>query len=260
MLHCMRIGNRLVIGLTIAFACFGAAAAGPPLYRFEVVAAYPHDPGAYTQGLLWSQGHLYESTGKRGRSTLRRVRLEDGEVVQQTRLADRYFGEGLAKIGDRLIQLTWKAGLGFVYDATTFERQATFEYTGQGWGLVHDGKRLIMSNGTAELRFLDPRSLEETGRMAVTVAGRPVEQLNELEMVRGELWANVYPSNLIARINPDSGRVVGVIDASGLRRRLPAGRKVDVLNGIAYDPDNDRVFVTGKYWPRLFEVRAVKKQ
>lgn len=244
--------------VVMACACPAHAAPGVPQYHFEVLATYPHDPHAYTQGLLWADGHLLESTGRRGHSTLRRVNPANGAVLQQTRLADRYFAEGLARVGDRLIQLTWKAGTGFVRDADSFEQQANFEYPGQGWGLARDGDRLIMSDGTAELRFLDPETLDETGRVAVTLDGKPVNRLNELEMVDDELWANLYPSDWIARIDPDAGRVVGVIDASGLRRRLPAGANVDALNGIAWDAHDNRIFVTGKLWPRLFEVRPVR--
>lgn len=239
----------------LAFA--GVVAAAPPQYRLEVVASHPHDAGAFTQGLLWADGGLYESTGKKGRSTVRRVALETGAVERRFNLPDRYFGEGLAKIDARLVQLTWKAGRGFVYDAGTLERRSSFDYAGEGWGLTYDGERLIMSDGSARLRFLDPESFSVAERITVTADGQPVSQLNELEMVRGELWANIYPTDLIVRIDPGSGAVVGVINGSGLRRHLPAGHRVDVLNGIAYDPAGDRIFVTGKLWPRLFEVRVV---
>lgn len=243
----------------LALAAAGTVGAAPPQYRLEVVATHPHDARAYTQGLLWADGRLYESTGKKGRSSVRRVAPATGEVERRTPLADRYFGEGLAKVGDRLVQLTWKAGTGFVYDADSLARRSSFSYAGQGWGLTYDGDRLIMSDGSATLRFLDPETLAVTGTLTVTAGDQPLPRLNELEMVRGELWANVYPTDLIVRIDPADGRVTGVIRAASLRDHLPAGHKVDVLNGIAYDPEGDRIFVTGKLWPRLFEVRVLSE-
>lgn len=249
-----------MLALLAALGWSLTASAEVPVYRFKVVASYPHDPRAYTQGLLWADGYLFESTGLEGRSSLRRVRLNDGAVVQVRHLAERFFAEGLARVGDRLIQLTWKAGVGFVYDAETFERLNTFHYAGQGWGLTYDGERLIMSDGTAVLRFLDPQSLKVIGHQTVTLKGQPLGQLNELEMVRGELWANIYPTDIIARIDPKSGRVIGLIDASGLRDRIPAMYDAGALNGIAYDAQHDRIFVTGKFWPRLFEVEPVRRQ
>lgn len=252
-----RLVNLLTASLVAAFCWAPAITAGIPTYKFAVVASYPHDPHAYTQGLLWHAGFLFESTGLEGRSTLRRVRLDDGVVVQKRTLADRYFGEGLAQVNNRLIQLTWKAGVGFVYDANTFECLSSFHYAGQGWGLTYDGKRLIMSDGTAVLRFLDPQSLNIIDRQTVTLKGQPLPRLNELEMVHNELWANLYPTDVIARIDPDTGHVIGLIDASALRNKLSAVYDAGALNGIAYDAVNDRILVTGKLWPRLFEVRPI---
>lgn len=233
---------------------------GPALYGYRVINTYPHDSRAYTQGLVYREGFLYESTGLNGRSTLRKVRLETGDVLQQHRLESRHFGEGLVDWGNRLIQLTWQTNVGFVYDLTTFKPVGQFNYPGEGWGLTHDGKRLIMSDGQpgGELRFLNPSTLRETGRLVVRDGGRPVANLNELEFVRGEVFANIYQTDRVARVDPATGLVVGWIDLSGLL--TPAERRdTDVLNGIAYDPAGDRLFVTGKLWPRLFEIRLERR-
>lgn len=232
-----------------------ALAQGPavPVLAYDVVKSYPHDPEAFTQGLIYRDGFLYESTGLNGRSSLRRVRLETGEVVQQKRIDTRYFAEGMTDWGGSLVQLTYTTNLGFVYNRSTFVLEDTFTYQGEGWGLTHDGRRLIMSDGTAALRFLDPATRRETGRVTVTAGGRTVENLNELEFIKGEVWANIWLTNRIAIVQPGSGRVRAWLDLTGL---LPAGTAGhDVLNGIAYDAAGDRLFVTGKLWPRLFEIR-----
>ncbi len=249
----MRRSLTILFGLVMALA----AEATPVQYTVEVAARYPHDPGAYTQGLIWHDGQLLESTGRYGESTLRRVTPESGEVEASVSLDHDRFGEGLARVGDRLIQLTWKAGRGLIYNADTLERIGHFDYAGEGWGLTYDGKHLIMSDGSAQLRRLDPDSFEVQSRLSVHVDGQPIRRLNELEMVDGQIWANVYGTDLIARIDPATGAVVGTINAAPLREHLPAGYKMDVFNGIAHDPDTGRVFVTGKYWPRLFEIRVV---
>lgn len=228
-----------------------------PVSRYEVVRTFPHDSKAFTQGLVFADGYLYEGTGQKGESTLRRVKLENGEVVQMKRLEDRYFGEGIALVGDSIVQLTWQAEIGFVYDRTSFERKRTFTYTGEGWGLTYDGTRLIMSDGSDTLRFLDPKTFKETGRVQVKDGDRPVTQLNELEFIKGEVFANVWGTDRIARISPDTGRVTGWIDLRGLLGPQDA-KNVDVLNGIAYDAAADRLFVTGKWWPKLFEIRVVR--
>ena len=238
----------------------GAKAGPAPVYGYTVVRTYPHDRDAFTQGLVYHRGVLYEGTGLHGRSSVRRVRLETGEVLQIRRLDPKYFGEGIAVWNDSLIQLTWQSEIGFVYDLETFEPRRTFPYTGEGWGLTHDGTRLIMSNGseTGTLRFLDPHTLRETGRLTVRDAGVPVAGLNELEYVKGEIYANVWNTERIARISPKTGQVTGWIDLRGLLDpREAAG--VDVLNGIAYDAEKDRLFVTGKLWPRIFEIQVVKR-
>jgi glutaminyl-peptide cyclotransferase len=229
-----------------------------PVFRYQVVTSYPHDRAAFTQGLVYLDGFLYEGTGLKGQSTIRKVKLETGEVLQQRRIDDQYFGEGIAVWQNNLIQLTWQSEIGFVYDLATFEPSRRFTYKGEGWGLTHDGTRLIMSDGTPTLRFLDPATLEETGRVTVRDGKVPVDDLNELEFVKGEILANVWNTTRIARISPTTGQVTAWIDFSGLLSRRDAAG-AEVMNGIAYDAARDRLFVTGKLWPRLFEVRIVEK-
>jgi glutamine cyclotransferase len=225
-----------------------------PVSTYVVVRSYPHDPQAFTQGLVFIDGVLYEGTGLNGRSGIRKTKLENGEVLQVQKLEEQYFGEGIAVVGDQIVQLTWQSGVGFVYDRATFNRQRSFTYAGEGWGLTYDGTRLIMSDGTDALRFLDPKTLKETGRLKVHEGGRPVDDLNELEMVKGEIFANVWGTDRIVRISPKTGEVTGWIELRGLLDpKESAG--VDVLNGIAYDAAKDRLFVTGKLWPKLFEIR-----
>lgn len=233
---------------------------GTAVYGYRVVKAYPHDRHAYTQGLIFSDGFLYESTGLHGASTVRRVQLESGRVLARHSLDRRHFGEGLTAWEGSLLQLTWTTNVGFIYDRSSLKVRGTFRYPGEGWGLTHDRKRLIMSDGTAVLRFLDPRSLEETGRLPVLDGVLPVAELNELEFVRGEIFANIYRTDLIARISPQTGRVVGWIDLSGLLPERGKGAEVDVLNGIAYDTRRDRLFVTGKLWPKLFEIELFRRE
>jgi glutamine cyclotransferase len=238
----------------------GPRAGSVPVYGYTVVRSYPHDTNAYTQGLLYHDGVLYEGTGRNGYSSIRKVKLETGEVLKVRALDARYFGEGIVVWKDRLIQLTWQSGIGFVYDKETFEPRRTFSYAGEGWGLTHDGTRLIMSDGsdTGTLRYLDPDTLRQTGTLVVRDGRQPVDELNELEFVKGEIYANVYQTDRIARIAPATGRVTGWIDLSGLLdpRDAPGA---EVLNGIAYDAANDRLFVTGKLWPKIFEIRLVQR-
>jgi glutamine cyclotransferase len=255
----MRAGApALAVALFLGLAAFiapAAAVARVPVYGFEVVRTYPHDRRAFTQGLAFHDGQLLESTG-RYPSTVRRVRLEDGVVLQLHELDDEYFGEGLTVIGDRIVTLTWKNGKAFVWDADDLEPRGEHTYEGEGWGLTHDSTRLIMSDGTAALRFLDPVTLEETGRVPVTLQGRPVTQINELEWVEGEVFANLWQTDFIIRINPTTGEITGIIDLTDL---MPDRSGLDptdaVLNGIAWDPVGRRLFVTGKNWPTLFEIR-----
>jgi glutaminyl-peptide cyclotransferase len=233
---------------------------GAPVATFRVVKTYPHDATAYTQGLIYREGFLFESTGLNGQSTLRRVNLETGEVVQQHRLDAAYFGEGLAEWNGQLVQLTWRSNIAFVYDLASFAPRRTFGYTWEGWGLTGDREGFILSDGTAQLRFLHPDTFREVRRVTVTDGGVPVRDLNELEYVRGEVFANVWHTDRIARISPESGRIVGWIDLRGL---MSTGYRLDseaVLNGIAYDAANNRLFVTGKLWPRLFEIEVVPRK
>ncbi len=231
------------------------------VWGYRIVKTYPHDRMAYTQGLLWLDGFLYESTGQYGASSLRKVRLETGQVIERHDLEDTYYGEGLAAWGGRFYQLTWTQQTGFIYDydRARLRQVGTFRYSGEGWGLTQDGKRLIMSDGTAELRFIDPRTLKETGRLKVHAGGVPVGELNELEVVRGEIFANIYRTERIARISPKSGAVTGWIDLTGLLPQADRWIPVDVLNGIAYDAARDRLFVTGKLWPKLFEIELIRR-
>jgi glutamine cyclotransferase len=223
--------------------------------RWSLVRAYPHDEKAFTEGLIWLDGSLYESTGQFGQSELREVALEDGAVRRSVPLSPLYFGEGVTDLGDRLISLTWRNGIGFLWDRSTFRQTGAFRYSGEGWGLTNDGARLIMSDGSAELRFLDPVTFAETGRLRVTYQGKPVPMLNELEMVKGEILANIWMTDRIARIDPKTGAVIDWIDISRLTRKLRLTNYDAVPNGIAYDAKSDRLFVTGKYWPKLFEIR-----
>jgi glutaminyl-peptide cyclotransferase len=235
------------------------AVQAPVLYTYRIVNTYPHDPDAFTQGLLYRDGVLYESTGLNGRSSLRKVRLETGEVLQMQHVSDAHFAEGLTDWDDRLIQLTWRSGVGLLYDRVSFAKKGEFSYQGEGWGLTHDDKRLIMSDGSADLRFLDPTTLREAGRVTVTDRGAPIPNLNELEFVKGEVLANVWQTEEIVIVAPGTGRVTGRIDMRGLLQDVARSRSVDVLNGIAYDASRDRLFVTGKLWPKLFEIALEKK-
>src|SRR5215210_2391587 len=232
--------------------------ANPSTFGFRVVTEYPHDRRAFTEGLVYADGVLYEGTGLHGESTLRRVELETGEVLQAVGLSEEYFGEGIAVLGDRIYQLTWKNGVCVVFDRETFEFQEALTYQTEGWGLTTDGERLIMSDGTNRLFIRDPETFAEIDTIDVYDGVRAIWNLNELEVVDGEIWANVWQTDRIARIDPETGQVTGWIDLTGLLSESDwGGHKVDVLNGIAYDPDTDRLFVTGKLWPKLFEIEIV---
>lgn len=231
------------------------AAPATPVTSVEIVRVYPHDRNAFTQGLLFRDGRLYESTGLEGRSTIREVRLTDGRVLRQAAVPPPYFGEGLTDWGDRLVSLTWQHGRGFIWDRRTFKKIGEWRYPGEGWGLTHNGREIVMSDGTPQLRFLDPATMKEKRRVTVTVNGQRLSRLNELEWVRGELLANVWMSDRIARIDPATGRVKGWIDLTSVTRRVPNRGYDDVANGIAWDAKGGRLFVTGKNWPALFEVK-----
>lgn len=272
----VRVGALLALSLSLSLSLFGASAADEatpaggdagaayaidpvaPVSGYRVVNTYPHDPAAYTQGLVYRDGDLYEGTGLEGASTLRRVDLATGDVLQSHQLDPDLFGEGIAVVGDRIYQLTWKAQICFVYDRQTFEPLGTFDYPTEGWGLTTDGDQLIMSDGSSRIVFRDPTTFAETGHIDVRDGETPARWLNELEVIDGEIWANVYQTDFIARIDPETGRVTGWIDLSGLLTEQDrAGRTVDVLNGIAHDPATGRIFVTGKLWPALFEIEVV---
>jgi glutamine cyclotransferase len=248
--------------IRVAVLCllFLAAAPPVPVDGYEIVHAYAHDPDAFTQGLVFVDGHLYESTGRQGHSSIRMVDLATGWVLKEYDLPKQYFGEGLTDWRDTLVQLTWTSGVAFVYDRSTFSVRRTFHYTGQGWGLTHDSTSLILSDGSASLRFLDPDSFREIRKLNVRDENdRPVSNLNELEFIRGEIYANIWHEDRIARISPRTGRVLGWIDFSGLLKPAEASDPEAVLNGIAYDAKSDRLFVTGKLWPKLFEVKVSKR-
>lgn len=250
------------LAITLA-ACSSAVPAELPACdperpcSYRVIHRYPHDPQAFTQGLAYEGGYLYEGTGLRGESTLRKVELEIGQVIQSVALDPIYFGEGIALVDDRIVQLTFTSGLGFVYDSHSFARLGEFEYAGEGWGLALANDRLILSDGTATLRVLDPQSFAVVDRIEVTDRGSPVERLNELEYVNGELFANVWQTDRIARISLTTGQLLGWIDLEGLLGADRIDPGVDVLNGIAYDSEGRRLFVTGKRWPWLFEIELV---
>jgi glutamine cyclotransferase len=225
-----------------------------PVQGYRIVRAYPHDPDAFTQGLQFVDGVFYEGTGLNGRSSVRKVRIESGEVLQKRDLPQEHFGEGIAVFKSELFELTWQSRVAFVYDKVSFEPKRRLSYAGEGWGLTHDGGSLIMSDGTDELRVLDPSTFAERRRIKVTAADAPVRQLNELEVVRGEIFANVWMTDYVARIDPSTGHVTAYVNLHGLLS--PAERaRTDVLNGIAYDAEHDRLFVTGKLWPKVFEIK-----
>jgi glutamine cyclotransferase len=234
-------------------------AAAVPVYGYEVVNTFPHDAQAFTQGLIFQDGVLVESTGLERRSTLRRVELQTGKVIQKVDVQGYYFAEGMTLFNGKIYQLTWKGEKGFVYDPKTFDKTGEFKYTGEGWGLTHDADSLILSDGSDQIRFIDPNTDQVKRTIKVTDAGRPVEEINELEYVRGEIYANVWHDNRVARIDPRDGHVTGWIDLSGLLKPGDVTDEEAVLNGIAYDEQGDRLFVTGKLWPKLFEIKLRQK-
>jgi glutamine cyclotransferase len=248
----------------LGVALFGAAVAAQapavpppashaPIYKYTIVHAYPHDPNAFTEGLEYRNGYLYESTGLNGKSSVRQVKIETGEVVQNRNISREYFGEGITFWKDDLFELTWSSEIAFVYDAKTFASKTAFTYKGEGWALTHNADGLIMSDGTADLRFLDPVTFKERRRVTVTDGGVPIKYVNELEWVKGEIFANIYTTDYIARINPSDGHVTGWIDVRGMLPRQNDGNTVP--NGIAYDAGHDRLFVTGKNWAKVFEIK-----
>jgi glutaminyl-peptide cyclotransferase len=251
--------------VTCAIFCFGTVflpgckdSAKPVEYSYKIVNTYPHDPNAFTQGLLWQNGFLYEGTGLEGHSSLRKVDLKTGKILQNYNLPARYFGEGITIFNDVIVQLTYKSQIGFVYDKQTFKLLNQFSYPTEGWGLTSNGKQLIASDGTNTLYYLDPKTFKILSHTNVTDNGRPVFLINELEYIRGSIYANIWQSNEIVIISPDSGKVIGRIDLSGLLSSQQR-EKADVLNGIAYDAENKRLFITGKFWPNLFEINLIPR-
>jgi glutamine cyclotransferase len=230
-----------------------------PIYGYEVAHVWPHDRDAFTQGLVFQDGKLLESTGEVGHSSLRRVALETGRVIAKVDVAPPYFAEGITLLKGKIYQLTWQQQLGFIYDAATFQKLGEFHYADEGWGLANDGQSLILSDGSNRLRFLDPDNFQVRKTIAVLDGRTPINALNELEYVQGEIYANVWHSDRIARIDPASGRVVGWIDLTGLLTRGEVTDEEAVLNGIAYDAAQGRLFITGKLWPKLFEIKLSRK-
>ena len=245
----------IVLTLLLHAAAFARAAD-----TYHIVHAYPHDQQAFTQGLIYVDGHLYESTGMKGRSSLREEDLDTGRIVQFHVVPDQYFAEGLTDWKDTLVQLTWQSHIGLVYDRASLHLLRTFSYTGEGWGLTHDAKSLILSDGTATLRFFDPETFHEVRRITAKDNGKPVTELNELEYIHGEIYANIWHADRIARISPATGRVLGWINLKGLMPRNQLSDDEAVLNGIAYDTVHDRLFVTGKLWPKIFEITLVPEK
>jgi len=253
--------NKALATFALA-ATMGAAQAAVPVYGFVVKNTYPHDPRAFTQGLFFRDGHLYETTGRNGSSWLRRVDLASGKVLQQADLPSEVFGEGSTPVGNDIVALTWTSQVGYVFDRKTFKLKQTFKYVGEGWGLASDAKQVYMSDGSSFIRILEPKTLKELRRIQVTHQGKPIAQLNELEMVDGELFSNIWGTDLIVRIDPASGDVKGVINLEGL---LPPAQRGTadpdaVLNGIAWDSKSKRLFVTGKLWPKLYEIELVPQK
>ena len=241
------------------------ADAGPEIYTYKVINEYPHDKGAYTQGLEYFNGYLYEGTGRKGASSIRKVELTTGKVLQQHDLDRKYFGEGITIFNNKLHQLTWQSGIGFVYNLDTFEQEKEFKYTKsrEGWGLTHNSEKLIKTDGTERIWFLNPNTLLEENYIEAYTNKQKVEKLNELEYINGKIYANIWQKNSILIVDPESGKVDGVVDLNGLRKLMEESQNLEdtdeVLNGIAYDKDNNRLFVTGKHWSKLFEIELIKK-
>jgi len=247
------------VPLPVAAADPAPAAGAIPTATYSLVKAWPHDREAFTEGLVFWKGMLIESTGLYGHSTLRKVDLETGHVGQQVELPGKYFGEGIAVLAGKIYQLTWQNHRGFVYDVDTLKAEGDFQFAGEGWGLATDGQSLIMSDGTSRIRFIDPATFRVTRTIDVFAHGHPVKMLNELEYVKGELYANVWQTEFVLRIDPATGTILGAIDFVGILPQDDRAGDTDVMNGIAYDAEDDRLFVTGKNWPKLFEVKVNPK-
>lgn len=227
--------------------------------NINIINIFPHDPESYTEGLVYHQRYLYESTGLHGKSFLKKIEIKTGKIIKKVKLREEYFGEGMTILDNKIYQLTWKNQTGFIYDLLSFQETGRFSYQGEGWGLTTDGKSLIISNGTSVITYLNPETFKVIRKIKVSDGKMPVNNLNELEFIRGEIWANIFMEDIIARISPHTGKVLGWIDLSRLHLMLPDQGKRDDLNGIAYDPEGDRIFVTGKFWLKLFEIKVQKE-
>lgn len=240
------------------------AHADVPVYDYRIINTYPHNTGSFTQGLLIHDGYVYEGTGRNGRSSLSKIQLEDGTVLKSTRLGSRYFGEGIAIVGNKIFQLTWQSNIAFVYDLDTFESVTSYYYPTEGWGLTWDGQRLILSDGTSALQFIDPETFQVARKVEVQLEGRPISNLNELEYINGEVWANVWQTNEIVRIDPATGAITGIVDLAGLIDHTTTGGAESVLNGIAWvpgeTPDTGKLYVTGKLWENIFEIEIFPRE
>jgi glutamine cyclotransferase len=258
------VSNLVLLSLFCTGCCSNLASSidmnAIPVYTYQILNTYPHDQSAFTEGLVFEDGVIYEGTGLYKYSNLRRVELETGKILQIRELSNQYFGEGITIYGNKIIQLTWKSHLGFVYDKYNFKLLQEFNYPTEGWGITYDGDFLIMSDGTSTLHFLDPETFEEMSQIEVYENDIPVTKINELEYVQGEIFANIWLTERIARINPLTGQVTGWIDLKGILSPEDYSEKVDVLNGIAYDAKSNRLWVTGKFWPKLFEIELIKDE
>lgn len=249
---------RITFLLLLSFTVSALAQDQIPRYGYRVVNTYPHNIEAFTQGLFFHDGFLYEGTGKRGLSSLSKQNLDDASVLQSHSLSSRYFGEGIEIVGDKIFQLTWQSHMVFEYDAETFEQLGTHYNATEGWGLAFDGEQLILSDGSADLQFLNPENFTPTSRVTVTLNGNPINNLNELEFIGGEVWANVWQTDFIVRIDPATGVINSIVDLSGLSEQTELGSAEAVLNGIAWDNEQERLFVTGKHWANLFEIELIE--
>ncbi len=245
--------------MRLFFFLAALASAATPEYTYKIVHIYPHDPASFTEGLEFRNGFLYESTGEECHSVIRKIKVETGEVVQEIKLAPHLFGEGITILNNQIVQLTYRTQLGFVYDLATMKQKRTFIYNGEGWALTNDGKQIYMSDGSSQIRVWDGATLQEKRRITVHDGEGPIERVNELEWVGGEIYSNVWQTNKMLRISPVDGRVLGKVDLSGLLTPQERRGHIDVLNGIAYDAARHRLFVTGKWWPKLFEIQIVPK-
>jgi glutaminyl-peptide cyclotransferase len=268
----MRIGiSRLFLLFVVFFCCTGfdpevselqnssllqhLKTSKKTISSINIVNIFPHDPESFTQGFVYHKGYLYESTGLNGKSVLKKIEIKSGKVIKKVNLGADFFGEGMVILDNRIYQLTWKNKTGFIYDLQSFRKTGKFSYQGEGWGLTTDGKYLILSNGSSVLTWLNPKTFKVIRKIEVQEGEMPVDNLNELEFVRGEIWANIFMEDIIVRISPQTGQVLGWINLSQLQALLPRSGRRDVLNGIAYDPEGDRIFITGKFWPKLFEIK-----